>query len=249
MDIYKELKKYIIEEGINSVIKRFGHVWPEKGIRWMADLDPSPTKKYIEWYINSMSDDKSFGFDEIMKEYIEEDNFASWLHYFRHVKNSFDRFYALTKNHRIRGKQADIWSYENWRDLTDHIEKFENERLDKDEKIIKKETSKKQIDNWLAVMPITKEQCIVYGQGTKWCISAKVDNQFDRYYSDYNIFIIINKNNDEKFAILISKHDKSDLMIYNAENLLIVSTIWFGSFKFKGGSINYYELLQMAGIG
>ena len=48
-------------------------------------------------------------------------------------------------------------------------------------------------DQYLIVVPQTEEGSCYYGQGTKWCTSAKRLNQFDTYNEEGTLFYIINK--------------------------------------------------------
>ena len=52
---------------------------------------------------------------------------------------------------------------------------------------------------WLVVVPETKEASCYYGKGTRWCTAADNDNMFDEYNKDGKLYIIINKDTDEKY--------------------------------------------------
>ena len=66
---------------------------------------------------------------------------------------------------------------------------------------IKKDVKKVYEDeNWLILIPLTKEAAIYYGKNTKWCTAATTyDNMFD-YYNQYGpLYINIDKRYNEKY--------------------------------------------------
>jgi hypothetical protein len=48
-------------------------------------------------------------------------------------------------------------------------------------------------DEWLVVVPKTKESSIFWGQGTQWCTAAKKANKFNYYNEQGTLYIIISK--------------------------------------------------------
>jgi hypothetical protein len=64
---------------------------------------------------------------------------------------------------------------------------------------------KVEYNGWLIIPIESKEQSCKYGKGTKWCISATNDNQFDayKYSKGVTFYFLISIKNHEKFALLI----------------------------------------------
>jgi hypothetical protein len=60
---------------------------------------------------------------------------------------------------------------------------------------------------WLVIIPHTKEASCYYGKGTQWCTAAEhSNNQFDRYNSEGDLYINIDKANNVKYQF----HFESD---------------------------------------
>lgn len=60
---------------------------------------------------------------------------------------------------------------------------------------------------WLVIVPHTKEASCYYGKGTQWCTAAEHgNNQFDRYNSEGDLYINIDKANNVKYQF----HFESD---------------------------------------
>lgn len=66
---------------------------------------------------------------------------------------------------------------------------------------IKEGAEKVYEDNeWVIIIPHTKEASCYYGKGTQWCTAAeKSMNYFDKYNKEGNLFININKRTQEKY--------------------------------------------------
>jgi hypothetical protein len=54
-------------------------------------------------------------------------------------------------------------------------------------------------DNWLIISPLTFEAGQVYGQATRWCITQQ--RHWDNYKDKYFYIFVINKKNNDKYAI------------------------------------------------
>lgn len=66
---------------------------------------------------------------------------------------------------------------------------------------IKEGAEKVYEDNeWIIIIPHTKEASCYYGKGTQWCTAAeKSMNYFDKYNEEGDLFININKRTQEKY--------------------------------------------------
>ena len=77
---------------------------------------------------------------------------------------------------------------------------------------IKSEATKMyEDDEWLVIVPHTKEASIYYGKGTQWCTAAeKSYNAFDEYNEEGPLFININKKTNKKYQFHFESHQFMD---------------------------------------
>lgn len=82
---------------------------------------------------------------------------------------------------------------------------------------IKSEATKMyEDDEWLVIVPHTKEASIFYGKGTQWCTAAeKSYNAFDEYNEEGPLFININKKTNKKYQFHFESHQFMDENDYN----------------------------------
>jgi hypothetical protein len=89
-------------------------------------------------------------------------------------------------------------------------------------KVTSKDYTKVYEDNeWLVIIPRTKEASCKYGSNTRWCTAARNDNRFTYYNSKENggpLYYFINKINHEKFAYHNKGNDYSPT-IFNDEDV------------------------------
>lgn len=102
--------------------------------------------------------------------------------------------------------ERDINKYSSLQDLYNVIRVYiDNSELStsKSDEVrkIKEGAEKVYEDNdWLIIVPHTKEASCYYGKGTQWCTAASSShNMFDDYNSQGTLYININKNNGEKY--------------------------------------------------
>ena len=113
----------------------------------------------------------------------------------------------LTTFHRYKAKldRKDIGQYKSLPDLYDAIEPYADntQAASHKEEIrqIKQNAEKVYEDNeWLVIVPLTKEAAIEYGKGTQWCTAATTSNNMFKYYaSEGKLYININKKTGRKY--------------------------------------------------
>ena len=98
----------------------------------------------------------------------------------------------------------DINSMSSVADLFNKVEPYINGKStskSEEERKIKEGADKVYEDNeWVVIVPHTKEAAIYYGKGTKWCTAATESrNWFDRYNKEGFLYININKRTHEKY--------------------------------------------------
>jgi len=113
----------------------------------------------------------------------------------------------LTTFHRYKAKldRKDIGQYKSLPDLYAAIEPYADntQAASHKEEIrkIKQNTEKVyEDDEWLVIVPLTKEAAIEYGKNTQWCTAATTSNNMFKYYaSDGKLYININKKTGRKY--------------------------------------------------
>lgn len=71
-------------------------------------------------------------------------------------------------------------------DLMSNKDKYKDIKENQTEKVY-------EDDEWLVVVPKTKESSMFWGQGTQWCTAAKKTNKFNYYNEQGTLYIIISK--------------------------------------------------------
>ena len=101
--------------------------------------------------------------------------------------------------------KKDINQYKNLEELSFALESYINnpeQATSKSDEIrkLKKEGSEVvyEDDIWKVIVPKTKIAAQYYGKGTEWCTSSN-DYGFGDFFSSYNLYININKQNKSKF--------------------------------------------------
>lgn len=106
--------------------------------------------------------------------------------------------------YKNRITEKDINKFKSINDLYVAIEPFyqSNEANSKSEEIRRIKQGAEKVyedDNWLIIVPHTKEASCYYGKGTQWCTAAdKSYNAFDSYNDEGNLYININKRNPKE---------------------------------------------------
>lgn len=176
-----------------SKLDRIKQQYPELNVSLMdiiASVDPSKTKKYVEFIIKQIKrsytqdDEKILNLKLVAQQLLGVDNTI--------LLEVFDEHY---NNNRIKIK--DISLYHTMDDIKCQV--------DEANEIVKlKELEKQTIKlydskEWLVILPTSYEASQIYAKNTKWCITQKT------YWNDYKkhsrILYVINKKTDEKYAI------------------------------------------------
>lgn len=119
------------------------------------------------------------------------------------VRNTIDFFNRYNRQLEVK----DINQYKNIDQVYDNVKNFMEDpsqatsKSDEVRKIKEMGAEKVYEDNdWLIIVPKTREAAIYYGKGTKWC-TASTDsyNYFERYNNEGRLYININKNTGDKY--------------------------------------------------
>ena len=197
----------------------------DEEINILKDMDPTPSKKLLKWianqYVNRLESDMmedewsveqyeayARRFSGQMKQYI-----LNWLSDIEkkkdhpdledHLRKILTKFndYSPTWHHitktdieKIIRQPSDIGVYPN---VPSFVEVGKALKTIMSKSQIKAEADKKQIGNYLIVVPKTEKASCYYGAGTKWCTAGHSGNMFKGYAKDAIIFYVINLSKEQ----------------------------------------------------
>lgn len=185
-----EAKKDTLRLKYNSI--------PEEWFNRIIDGDPSPTKKYSEWMLKQYSPipgeiDRLIDVVNRFNKYVNRINYEL-------VRKGIDQFESeigmdipLKDIDKILRAPKDINSYASVNILNAILNQIESKKTKQEEKIMSEKIY--EDENFLVVIPKTLESSCYYGSGTRWCVAAKNDNQFDNYSKRGTLYYIIFKAN------------------------------------------------------
>ncbi len=157
----------------------------EKLFDQIIDVDPTFNKQYAQWIFNLYLKIES----KEEKERFKEDLYKT--------KDDLKLFYK--HKNKLSLEKRDITNFKNLIELYETIRDLaSNPDVLQSKSEILKET-KKEIEvlldneNWLVLIPKTKNASMVYGKGTRWCTASDNYNYFDSYTKDGPLYIIIDK--------------------------------------------------------
>lgn len=152
----------------------------------LAEIDPSPNKKYIEWmtrvFVKNNMHHVDVGKFEVLRD-----------------------FYTLVEKGIIKNK--DINSYLNIEQVYDEVKKHEEVKTSGEIERQHKAGAEVVFENdkCIIIRPTTREASCYYGKGTKWCTSGDVYNYFNSYHYEksVNLYYIIVKGSKDKYAVAV----------------------------------------------
>lgn len=169
-----------LNEGWRDVYKQFVETnkIPKDVFKKLKESDPSKTGKYLQWMCKQYVQNPEIDIEEML--------------------NLVDTFNILLNKFMISNKSKDInlLSYDKIKSIVADIGDRRSKTLYRKEI---KQHADKIIDNkdMLAIIPLNREAAILYGKGTKWCISSKEENKNGWYSyvvekkSDWFIFFML----------------------------------------------------------
>ena len=120
------------------------------------------------------------------------------------INKYFEKFKKLRDSSKIKDpseKNIDIWAYKaramDWYAFVDFVEKTEKEVSKTQEKKLSKIKGAKLVaenDDWQVFKIDTHEAAMLYGSGTKWCITQPDGEHWHNYSKTSNFYFIISKN-------------------------------------------------------
>lgn len=143
---------------------------------FLAELDPSPTQKYLPF---------------IIKSYLAESDLDL-------LRSRISEYDTLLQHSRL--DRRDINSFKTLKQLDQYVQKYNNIRSTGE---IKREIKKQAItvldnDNLFIVIPLSHQASCLYGAGTKWCTTSVNSIHWDMYFYDKQItFYYVQVRSDE----------------------------------------------------
>ena len=203
----------ILEGRLENVKLKFQDKIPEEEIDSLSQNDPSKTKKYLEWMV------------------IQRIN----GHKLEDIVPTVKLFDKSSQRLPIK----DIYQYQDLKTLEDELKNLSPSKSQQKQNF-KTENSERiyEDDEVLVLRMDSKDACISYGKGTKWCITMS-DAE---YYEDYSeqgaifYFLLSKIYDDERSKIAIAVYN-GKFEIYDAldnlisENTVSKSYINYGNFS------------------
>ena len=162
----------------------------------MGKIDPTDTYKYTEFLIKRLKE--WFNGDNheetqlmIGAELIGEDNVEYLNEFENHCKAG-------------RIKKNDIGQHKGFGSIKESVR--EAEEIQKQKEAEKQVVKLFDNDEYCVVVPLSYEASKIYGANTKWCTTQ--EKYWNDYIKNYKLIYIIDKVNNEKYAISRKKDDE-----------------------------------------
>lgn len=204
------LNSVLLENVVDVVYKKYFDNDPvnKEIFDFLFREEPKVLPKYAQWVAKE--------FKPSFRDYRKEQ-----------IKKLLFNFEDGVNKNKIENK--DINSYK----LNDFLEAVELSNSTKSISEIKSESKKIYEDEtYLVLEPLTVDASCYYGKSTKWCISAKQENEFKRYKSQgFSFVFLINKKQtkldpDVKTAVAYTHNRESEheslfrVEVYDSEDVL-----------------------------
>lgn len=222
--VTKPKKKKIVREEFLEI--NYKEKVGEKLYSDILETDPTFNKQYSQWIFNlylKLTTDEQ-------KDIFKEDLYK--------VKDDLKLFYKHKE--KLALEKRDITNFKNLTELYEAIRELASnpDSLQSKSELLKE--TKKEIDvlldndNWMVLIPKTKNSSIIYGKGTRWCTASENYNYFENYSKDGPLYIIIDKQikTSEKDYSKIYKHQfhfESDQFM-NADDVRIDHIAFLGKY-------------------
>ena len=189
---------FSINEGrLENLKSRFENKISDEDIDKLNENDPSNSKKYLEWMI------------------IQRIN----GHTFQDIIPTVELFDKSSQRLKIK----DIYRYKDLKDLENELKNLKPSKTKKKQEI-KSEGSQRiyEDDEVLILRMDSKNACVSYGKGTKWCITMENAPYYENYSREGAIFYFLLSKiyDDQRSKIAIAVYN-DNFEIYDAEDFLV----------------------------
>ena len=185
-------ESYLIEAELKDIYPKYYNDIPQDIFYNIIKTDPTYDEqrsqkmgKYGKWLLN-----------QYRQGNLDMNNLSK-------VRNTIDFFNRYNRQLEVK----DINQYKNIDQVYDNVKNFMEDpsqatsKSDEARKIKEMGAEKVYEDNdWLIIVPKTREAAIYYGKGTKWCTASTHGyNYFEHYNKEGRLYININKNTGDKY--------------------------------------------------
>jgi len=188
----------LFEAKKDTLKSKWSHVSDEV-FNQLVDADPSPTKKYAEWMLKT-NIDGGYSPEQIIPVIQKYDQLNGRIKSY-YVRKGIDVFESevgvdipLSDIDAILRSPKDINSYKGLGILKAILNQVDSKKTKKEEKLQGAEKIYED-ENFLVILPKTKQASCHYGSNTRWCVAARDGNQFDNYSRRGTLYYIIFKAN------------------------------------------------------
>ena len=215
------------------------HQLEERIVNKIAELDPTKGKRYTQWllreYIAGAFDLKTINKSEVTQRLVD-----------------FERY-------RVMLPSNDISTY-NWRKLIKKLEPYQS--VMGAETLSNKEVQRlyrqrladaREVHVWYenkqsktkVVQLLSEEAAIYYGKGTRWCVSAKKNNEFYHYIGLGDLFFIQFKGKKFLFQVAFYSGEVSLSVADAKDQFLVFIDESAGTFPFRKEDVEFGQILEI----
>lgn len=191
--IGNRLEKLRIPDGVRASIQRAeGATDEERVFSWLAALDPTRNRQYLQWILGCAID-RNVPFEDMV-----------------HVRDALATYHERKQRNTLPPEARDINRIKTPSQLDVLLRDVQGGVVQAaaDEEARARRESRVLLDdgNWLVLIPRTERAAQFYGRGTEWCtawgdprgLHPKRTCQFDEYNKDGPMVIAINKRDPKE---------------------------------------------------
>lgn len=215
------------------------HQLEERIVNKIAELDPTKGKRYTQWllreYIAGAFELQTINKSEVTQRLVDFERFSIML-------SSKD---INTYNWRKLIKKLEPYQYVMGAETLSNkeVQRLYRQRLaDAGEVHVWYENKQSKTK---VVQLLSEEAAMYYGKGTRWCVSAKRNNEFNYYLSLGDLFFIQFKG--KKFLFQVAFYgDEVSLSVADAKDqFLAFSDKSAGCFPFREEDVEFGQILEI----
>ena len=159
-------------------------------------------------------------FKSVKKKFVDDQDIEEGLvnEYLDSFKNLRNRITELDH------KNIDNWGKKPWAEFKEFIDKLKGTKSKSQEKKLEKTEGAQLIaenDEWFVYKIDTHKACMVYGSGTRWCITEKDGEHWNSYAPKNNFYFLISKtrpSSDEYYKIALQIDMDGEITYWDAKD-------------------------------
>jgi hypothetical protein len=143
------------------------------------------------------------------------------------VKEAIELFKELKpKIQKAEERDIDQWAKGLWEEFETFLDEMREKKSGRETKKLQKMEGAELIaesENWLVYKIKSHKACMLYGSGTKWCITEADGRRWNEYSdaNDFYFFIIKNPKGNSLDKLAMAVNDKGEQRIYDAADKTI----------------------------